>query len=162
MQDPYPYPFFYLVFYLISLSMARVRRSNRALKPRVYWDPTISPPRQKQPPAFIILHWTSWRPQHPALRLPKHPASWMPNQRPNWRHNWRSKHPSLWQRPKHPARNQLNWQSKYQQRSFGANITNIGGGLRGCSGSWFRGSRTRWRCDQCNTRLCKIGDCWRL
>ncbi len=55
--------------------------------------------------------------------------------------------------------NQLNWQSKYQQqRSFGADITNIGGGFRGR----FRGSKTRWACDQCNIALCKIGDYWCL
>src|SRR5438034_4743497 len=55
--------------------------------------------------------------------------------------------------------NQLNWQPKYQQqRSFGTDITNIGGG----SGGQFRGSRTRWGCDQYNIPLCKIGDCWCL
>src|SRR5947207_13959590 len=45
---------FYLISYLISLSMAPIRRSNRALKPRVYWDPTNTPPRQRQQPAFTI------------------------------------------------------------------------------------------------------------
>src|SRR5438034_6851033 len=45
---------FYLISYLISLSMAPIRRSNRARKPRDYWDPTNSPPHQRQPPAFII------------------------------------------------------------------------------------------------------------
>ena len=45
--------------------------------------------------------------------------------------------------------NQLNWRSKYQQEwSFGANITNIGVGLRGGSGGQFRGSRTR-----CSTKI---------
>src|SRR5947207_5830562 len=34
--------------------MAPIRRSNRARKPRDYWDPTNSPPHQRQPPAFII------------------------------------------------------------------------------------------------------------
>src|SRR5437667_8806931 len=34
--------------------MAPVRRSNRARKPRDYWDPTNSPPHRRQPPAFII------------------------------------------------------------------------------------------------------------
>jgi hypothetical protein len=59
--------------------------------------------------------------------------------------------------------NQLNWQPKFQQRrSFGADITNIGGGSRGGFGGRFRGSRTRWGCDQCNIPLCKIGDCWCL
>src|SRR5205809_7422836 len=45
---------FYLISYLISLSMAPIRRSNRARKPRDYWDPTNSSPHQRQPPAFII------------------------------------------------------------------------------------------------------------
>src|SRR5436189_2258543 len=41
--------------------------------------------------------------------------------------------------------NQSNWQSKHQQqRSFGADIINIGGG----SGGQFRGSKTQWACDQ--------------
>ena len=34
--------------------MAPIRRSNRARKPRDYWDPTNSPPHRRQPPAFII------------------------------------------------------------------------------------------------------------
>jgi len=37
--------------------MAPIRRSNRARKPRVYWDPTITPPhrtRRTQAPAFTI------------------------------------------------------------------------------------------------------------
>src|SRR5216117_2499195 len=34
--------------------MAPVSRSNRARKPRDYWDPTISPPHQRQLPAFTI------------------------------------------------------------------------------------------------------------
>ena len=55
--------------------------------------------------------------------------------------------------------NQLNWQPKYrQQRSFGTDITNIGGG----SGDRFWGSKTQWACVKCNIALCKIGDCWRL
>jgi hypothetical protein len=55
--------------------------------------------------------------------------------------------------------NQLNWQPKIQQqRHFGVDITNIGGG----SGGQFRGSQTRWGCTKCNIALCKIGDCWRL
>ena len=54
--------------------------------------------------------------------------------------------------------NQLNWQSKHQQQSFGTNITNIGGGSEG----QFQGSRTQWGCDQCDVALCKIGDCWQL
>src|SRR5215467_3002971 len=45
---------FYLISYLISLSMAPIRRSNRVPKPRDYWDPTISPPRRRQAPAFTI------------------------------------------------------------------------------------------------------------
>src|SRR5436190_14521494 len=48
---------FYLSSYLISLSMAPIRRSNRARKPRVYWDPTITPShrtRRTQAPAFTI------------------------------------------------------------------------------------------------------------
>src|SRR5438045_3929058 len=45
---------FYLISYLIPLSMAPIRRSNRAPKPRVYWDPTIIPPRRGQPSAFTI------------------------------------------------------------------------------------------------------------
>jgi hypothetical protein len=52
-------------------------------------------------------------------------------------------------------KHESNWQPKHeQQRSFGANITNIG--VR------FRGSCTQWGCDQCDIPLCKIGDCWRL
>lgn len=59
--------------------------------------------------------------------------------------------------------NQLNWQPKYQQqRSFGVDITNIGGGSRGGCGGRFRGSKTQWGCVKCNIALCKIGDCWRL
>src|SRR5438552_14981707 len=55
--------------------------------------------------------------------------------------------------------NQLNWQPKNQlPRSFGADITNIGGG----SGGRFRGSKTRSGCGKCNIALCKIGHCWRL
>ena len=34
--------------------MASVRRSNRVPKPIDYWDPTNSPPHQRQPPAFTI------------------------------------------------------------------------------------------------------------
>src|SRR5438034_5654876 len=34
--------------------MAPIRRSNRACKPRDYWDPTNSLSHQRQPPAFII------------------------------------------------------------------------------------------------------------
>jgi hypothetical protein len=34
--------------------MAPIRRSNRARKPRVYWNPTITPPHQRQPSAFTI------------------------------------------------------------------------------------------------------------
>src|SRR3989440_21341 len=34
--------------------MGPIRRSNRARQPRDYWDPTNSPPHQRQPPAFII------------------------------------------------------------------------------------------------------------
>ena len=34
--------------------MAPIRRSNRARKPRDYWDPTNSPPHRRQPPAFTI------------------------------------------------------------------------------------------------------------
>src|SRR5436190_19905635 len=34
--------------------MAPVRRSNRARKPRDYWDPTNSPPHRMQSPAFTI------------------------------------------------------------------------------------------------------------
>jgi len=52
-------------------------------------------------------------------------------------------------------KNQLNWELKHQQWSFGADITNIGDD----SGGWFRGSRTNWGCDACNIPLCKIGDC---
>ena len=57
-------------------------------------------------------------------------------------------------------KNQLNWEPKHQQRSFGANITNIGDDSGGDSGDWFRGSKTNWCCDACNIPLCKIGDCW--
>ena len=66
----------------------------------------------------------------------------------------------------HCRKNQLNWEPKFKRRAFGADITNIVGGLRGGSrggsGGRFRGSCTRWGCDQCNIPLCKIGDCWRL
>ena len=34
--------------------MAPIRRSNRARKPRDYWDPTNSPPHRRQSPAFTI------------------------------------------------------------------------------------------------------------
>src|SRR5438034_4828675 len=34
--------------------MGPIRRSNRARKPRDYWDPTNSPPHRRQPPAFTI------------------------------------------------------------------------------------------------------------
>ena len=34
--------------------MASIRRSNRVLKPRDYWDPTITTPRQRRQPAFTI------------------------------------------------------------------------------------------------------------
>ena len=57
-------------------------------------------------------------------------------------------------------KNQSNWQPK--QRSFEADITNIGGGSGGDSGGRFRGSKTKWACVKCNIALCKIGDCWRL
>src|SRR4030095_9455876 len=43
-----------LISYLISLSMAPIRQSNRARKPRDYWDPTNSPSHRRQPPAFTI------------------------------------------------------------------------------------------------------------
>ena len=60
-------------------------------------------------------------------------------------------------------KNQFIWEPKHEQqehqrRSFGIDITNIGGG----SGGRFRGSKTQWGCDQCDIPLCKIGDCWRL
>ena len=62
---------------------------------------------------------------------------------------------------------QLNWEPKHQQRwhqqrSFGTNITNIGGGSGGYYGDRFRGSSTQWGCDSCNIPLCKNRDCWRL
>ena len=57
-------------------------------------------------------------------------------------------------------KNQLNWQSKFQQQqAFGADITNIGGNSGVNSGGRFRGSKTRSGCHQCNIALCKIGDC---
>src|SRR5438034_7484120 len=34
--------------------MDPIRQSNRARKPRDYWDPTNSPQHQRQPPAFTI------------------------------------------------------------------------------------------------------------
>ena len=34
--------------------MAPIRRSNRARKPRDYWDPTNSPPHRRNPPGFTI------------------------------------------------------------------------------------------------------------
>src|SRR5205809_1333264 len=34
--------------------MGPIRRSNRARKPRDYWDPTNSSPHRRQPPAFTI------------------------------------------------------------------------------------------------------------
>src|SRR5437773_8878056 len=34
--------------------MGPIRRSNRARKPRDYWDPTNSPPHRRQSPAFTI------------------------------------------------------------------------------------------------------------
>ena len=64
------------------------------------------------------------------------------------------------------CRKNQNWKPKYQQqRSFGTEIINIGGGSGGGSGDCggqFRGSRTKWGCVKCNIPLCKIGDCWRL
>jgi hypothetical protein len=56
--------------------------------------------------------------------------------------------------------NQLNWQPKkiQQQRLFGVDITNIGGGSRG----QFRGSQSQWGCIKCKIALCKTGNCWRL
>src|SRR5438034_8650045 len=64
-------------------------------------------------------------------------------------------------------KNQLNWEPKHQQqehqkRSFGTDITNIGGSSRGDYRGRFRGSRTQWGCDSCSIPLCKIGDCWCL
>ena len=64
------------------------------------------------------------------------------------------------------CRKNQNWKPKYQQqRSFGTEIINIGGGSGGGSGGCggqFRGSGTKWGCVKCNIPLCKIGDCWRL
>jgi hypothetical protein len=54
--------------------------------------------------------------------------------------------------------NQLYWNLKHQERGFGADITNIGGGSEG----QFRGSLVHWGCDKCKIALCKTGDCWRL
>ena len=62
----------------------------------------------------------------------------------------------------HCRKNQSSWEPKHQQRAFGTNITNIGGGLGSGSGGRFRDSNTQWGCDQCNIPLCKIGNCWRL
>ena len=53
----------YLILYLI---MALIRRSNRVPKPRVYWDPPIPPPTPKAATGIYHLHRTS-RPQHPVL-----------------------------------------------------------------------------------------------
>ena len=67
--------------------------------------------------------------------------------------------------------NQFHWQPKHQQqRTFGTNITNIGGDYGGGYGGdyrdgsrdRFRGSQTQWGCIKCNVALCKVGDCWRL
>ena len=34
--------------------MPPIRRSNRVPKPKVFWDPSIIPPRKCQPPTFTI------------------------------------------------------------------------------------------------------------
>ena len=34
--------------------MPPIRHSNRALKPRVFWEPSIPTPRRRQPPTFTI------------------------------------------------------------------------------------------------------------
>ena len=49
--------------------MAPIRRSNRAPKPRVYWDPTNTPPRRRQQPAFTIY---TEPPEHLPKHLPEH------------------------------------------------------------------------------------------
>src|SRR5438034_3310325 len=60
---------FYLISCLIFLSMAPIRRSNRAPKPRVYWDPTNTPSCQRQQPAFTIY---TEPPEHLPKHLPEH------------------------------------------------------------------------------------------
>ena len=52
--------------------MALIRRSNRAHKPRDYWDPTNSPPHQRHPPAFTIYTESSEHlPEHLPEGLPE-------------------------------------------------------------------------------------------
>src|SRR5438552_3801102 len=52
--------------------MASIRRSNRAHKPRDYWDPTNSPPHQRHPPAFTIYTESSEHlPEHLPEGLPE-------------------------------------------------------------------------------------------
>jgi len=51
--------------------MASIRRSNRAPKPRVYWDPTNTPPRRRQQPAFTIY-------TEPPEHLPEHLSEHLP------------------------------------------------------------------------------------
>src|ERR1700752_1482034 len=48
------YLIFYLISYLISLSMSPIRRSNRAHKPKIYWEPIIKSSCQQCLPVFTI------------------------------------------------------------------------------------------------------------
>ena len=59
---------FYLISYLIWVSMAPVRRSDRARKPRDYWDPPFSLPRRRAQPAFTIFTESS----NPSTQHPEH------------------------------------------------------------------------------------------
>src|SRR5437762_13013831 len=61
---------FYLISYPIWLNMPPTRRSNRARKPRDYWDPPFSPPRQRAQPAFTIFTESS----NPSIQHPEHPT----------------------------------------------------------------------------------------
>src|SRR5438874_6124732 len=60
---------FYLISYPIWLNMPPTRRSNRAPKPRVPWEATITPPRRRAQPAFIIFTESN-----PSIQHPEHPT----------------------------------------------------------------------------------------
>src|SRR5436189_3070627 len=61
---------FYLISYPIWLNMPPTRRSDRARKPRDYWDPPFSPPRRRAQPAFTIFTESS----NPSTQHHKHPT----------------------------------------------------------------------------------------
>ncbi len=55
-------------------NMPPIRRSNRVLKPKVYWEPRIIPPRIRHPPAFTIYteppeDLSTQSPEDPSMQL---------------------------------------------------------------------------------------------